>query len=500
LPSVDTIMTMVALTIVLVVILAGYLLHRQASRFRRLRTEPGMVIGFLGLGLLTCWSLASLYLAYVGPVLIGVAPDELFSRLIRYDLRWPANALAISLMATGAVMVARVIVDLDRERRKSESQLRRAVRLAKVGHWIWDHKHDKCIYASPEIADIFDVTVEEYMRNASTFETELNWYPDSERETYFKTVHEATATGTGYELVTAIRRRNGDIRFIHELAEVETDENGVAAFTYGTTQDVTDAKVLEESLKAANKAKSDFLAHMSHELRTPLNSILGFSGILKEELMGPIGNAQYKEYAAHILQSGQHLHAVLTDILDLSKIEAGGLDLQEEVLDLKELVAACTAMSEGAALTKGVMLAVSAPSGPGVVRGDKRLLRQAVFNILSNATHYSPEDGKIDITIHIHKGAGAEIVIKDEGPGIPDGDLELVLQPFSQSNRNPDLAHTGTGLGLSLSSRIMELHEGRLVLKSVPGDGTEVTLHLPEGRILSPEQWAMAGGNGPDTP
>ncbi|RVU38599.1 hypothetical protein EOI86_04785 [Hwanghaeella grinnelliae] len=482
-PSVDTIMTMVDLTIVLVVLVTGYLLHRQARRFRRLRTEPGMVIGFLGLGLLTCWSLAALYLAYIGPVLFDAAPDALLNRLIRYDLRWPANALAISLMAVGAVMVARVIVDLDRERRKSEAQLRRAVRLAKVGHWIWDHKLDKSIYASPEIAEIFDVSVEEYMRNASSFETELDWYPDTEREAYFKTVHEATVAGTGYELVTAIRRRSGEIRYIHELAEVETDENGTARFTYGTTRDITDAKVLEESLIAANKAKSDFLAHMSHELRTPLNSILGFSDILKEELMGPIGKPQYKEYAAHILHSGQHLHAVLTDILDLSKIEAGAMEVHEEALDLNELVATCTAMSEGAALKKAVTLAVTAPADPVIVRGDKRLLRQAIFNILSNAIHYSPEEGKIDIAIRIRKGAGADIVIKDEGPGIPEGDMELVLQPFSQSNRNPDLAHQGTGLGLSLSSRIMELHDGGLALRSTPGKGMEVTLSLPEDRL-----------------
>jgi len=483
LPSVDTIVTVVDVTIVLVVIVTGYLLHRQASRFRRLRTEPGMVVGFLGLSLLTVWSLAALFVALVGPNFLGMELDEGLGHLIRYDLRWPANAMAISLMATGAVMVAQVIVNLDRDRRKSEAQLRRAVRLAKVGHWIWDHKLDKCIYASAEIAEIFGITVEEYLSNASTFESELEWYPGADRDAYFDTVHQATLAGTGYELVTSIRRRSGEIRFIHELAEVEVDENGVAAFTYGTTRDITDAKVLEESLIAANKAKSDFLAHMSHELRTPLNSILGFSDILKEELMGPIGNPQYKDYVSHISQSGHHLHAVLTDILDLSKIEAGAMELQEEEFDLNELVAACTAMWEGAALQKAIALNVTKPDREVTVTADERLMRQAVFNILSNAIHYSPETEAIDIAVRVLDGVGADIVIKDRGPGIPKADLELVLQPFSQSKRGADLAHRGTGLGLSLSSRIMELHGGKLILASTLGEGTEVTLHLPPSRL-----------------
>ncbi len=484
-PSVDTIITVVDLTIVLVVIVTGYLLHRQASRFRRLRTEPGMVVGFLGLSILTVWSLAGLYIAYVGPKVFGMEMDQGLSRLIRYDLRWPANAIAISLMATGAVMVAQVIVNLDRERRQSEAQLRRAVRLAKVGHWIWDHRLDKCVYASPEIAEIFGITVKEYLQNASTFESELDWYPEPDRDAYFDTVHQATLAGTGYELVTSIRRRTGEIRFIHELAEVEVDETGVAAFTYGTTRDITEAKVLEESLLAANKAKSDFLAHMSHELRTPLNSILGFSDILKEELMGPIGNPRYKDYVSHISHSGHHLHAVLTDILDLSKIEAGAMELHEEQFDLNGLVAECTAMWEGAALKKAITLNVSTLDHPVTVKADDRLIRQAVFNILSNAIHYSPEMKPIDIAVRVSDGAGVDIVITDRGPGIPEGDLELVLQPFSQSKRNPDLAHRGTGLGLSLSSRIMELHGGALILTSALGAGTEITLRLPSNRIVN---------------
>lgn len=482
-PSVDTIMTMADGAIVLVVIVTGILLHRQAARFRRLRTEPGMVVGFLGLGLLTVWSLAALLFSDLGTAIFGDALNPWMGQLVRYDFRWPANALSIALMAAGAVMVSRVIADLDGERRTSEAQLRRAVRLAKVGHWIWDHKQDKCIYASPEIAEIFAITVEEYIENASTFETELDWYPDSERDTYFNTVHQATLAGTGYELVTAIRRRSGEIRFIHELAEVETDENGVASFTYGTTRDITEAKLLEESLIAANKAKSDFLAHMSHELRTPLNSILGFSELMKEELMGPIGNPQYKEYVSHISHSGHHLHAVLTDILDLSKIEAGAMEIHDEVFDLRELVAASTAMSEGAALTKSLKMNVSRLPEPVMVRADNRLVRQAVFNILSNAIHYSPENGVIDIAIQTLTDDGVEILIRDHGPGIPEADLELVLQPFSQSNRDPQLAQKGTGLGLSLSSLIMEMHGGRLTLDSALGEGTSVCLSLPKGRI-----------------
>ncbi len=484
-PSVDTITALADLAIVSVVVLTGIALYPLLKRFPSMKARPGLLCGTVGLALLAVWSLASLCTGFGCPLIFGTDPSEGLSRIIRDDLRWPITALAITLMAIGSVIVARTMMSLDEERLKSEAQLRRAVRLAKVGHWIWDHRVDRCIYASQEIATIFGTTVEEYVQHAQTFESELNWYPDGEREAYFKTVHEATLAGTGYELVTAIRRKSGEIRYIHELAEVETDGNGQAIYTYGTSRDITDAKKLEESLVAANDAKSDFLAHMSHELRTPLNSILGFSDILKEELLGPIGNAQYKEYITHISNSGQHLHAVLTDILDLSKIEAGAMEVLEERLGLQELVATCTAMSEGAALKKAISLNVSVPENTIVVLADDRLMRQAVFNILSNAIHYSPEKGMIDIVVRKEAIGTVAIVIRDNGPGIPEEDLEMVLRPFSQSKREPGVAHRGTGLGLSLSSRIMEIHGGNLDLQSTVGEGTEVTLRLPSTRILT---------------
>jgi len=472
-----------------VVCTAGYYINRQASRFRRLRAQPGIVVVFTGLGLLGLLS--------VGDLLTtdlfwrdGLASPPPAFLTMRDELRWPASALAVCLIVGGGVLIVRSMTELDRQSSRSEAQLHRAIRLAGLGHWVWDQRIDQCIYCSPEHAAIFGVTVDEYLRRAKSFETEMAWYPESEQQRYYETVHNATMAGTGYELVTAIRRADGAVRFIHELAEVETDEDGMAILTYGTTRDITEEKLLEESLRAANQAKSDFLAHMSHELRTPLNSILGFADILREELMGPLENPQYREYVSHIASSGEHLHSLLSDILDLSKIEAGAMEILEEVVDLNALVSASVAMSEGAALKKAVQLALSLPQQPAAALCDERMMRQAVFNILSNAIRFSPDKGRVDITLRTEAEAGLDIVIADQGRGIPEGDLQRVLQPFAQANTDPKLAQGGTGLGLSLSSRIMELHGGRLTIDSTEGMGTTVTLHLPVDRL--------AGAHEPD--
>ncbi len=480
---VDWVRVLLDLAMIGVLCAAGFYINRQASRFRRLRAQPGIVVVFIGLGLLGILSVVDLLPSSIICEESAVSGPFALLRLLD-ELRWPFSALAVCLIVGGGVLIVRSMTELDRQSSLSEAQLHRAVRLAKLGHWVWDQRADRCIYCSPEHAAIFGVSVDEYLRRAASFKSELAWYPESERRRYYDTVHGATVAGTGYELVTAIRRADGAVRFIHELAEVETDETGSAVLTYGTTRDITEEKLLEESLRAANQAKSDFLAHMSHELRTPLNSILGFADILREELMGPLDNAQYREYVAHIASSGEHLHALLSDILDLSKIEAGAMEILEEVVDLNALVSAGVGVSEGAALKKGVRFDTLLSDRPVAVRCDERMMRQAVFNILSNAIRFSPDKGCIEVALRALPGAGLDIVITDEGRGIPESDLDRVLQPFAQANTDPKLAQGGTGLGLSLSARIMELHGGRLTIDSVEGKGTTVTLHLPADRLV----------------
>ena len=460
---------------------AGFYVNRQVSQFKRLRAQAGIVVVFTGLGLLGLLSAADLALTYIDHQ-SGSAKGATLLDLLHNQIRWPGNALAVCLIVGGGVMIVRSMADLDRQSRHNEAQLRRAVRLARLGHWVWDQRIDKCIYCSPEHAAIFGVSVQEYLRVAQSFEGEMQWYPETEKPRYYETVHNANLSGNGYEIVTAIRRADGALRFIHELAECETDENGKTILTYGTTRDITDEKLLEESLRSANQAKSDFLAHMSHELRTPLNSILGFADILREELMGPIENEQYKQYITHIATSGEHLHSLLTDILDLSKIEAGAMELAEEVVDLKGLIAASVAMSEGSALKKALRLDLDLPDRQILLLCDERMMRQAVFNILSNAIRFSPNKDTVSVRMTADVDAGVDIVISDRGPGIPQEDLHRVLQPFAQSNTDPKLAQGGTGLGLSLSLRIMELHGGTLRMQSGIDRGTTVTLHLPGGR------------------
>jgi signal transduction histidine kinase len=234
----------------------------------------------------------------------------------------------------------------------------------------------------------------------------------------------------------------------------------------------------------ANRAKSQFLANVSHELRTPLNAIIGFSEIMNGELMGPLGSPIYREYASDIHESGRHLLAIINDILDLSRVEAGQTALNESVVELQKLVAACLILVRGKAHAGGLTIAVEAPAAIPEIVGDERLLKQAVINLLSNAIKFTPKGGAIRISTKATP-AGVEIAVKDSGIGMSASELEKVAKPFVQLENWLVRKYEGTGLGLSIVKAFCELHGGRLEMTSAPGQGTTATIHLPASRIAS---------------
>jgi two-component system cell cycle sensor histidine kinase PleC len=234
----------------------------------------------------------------------------------------------------------------------------------------------------------------------------------------------------------------------------------------------------------ANVAKSRFLATMSHELRTPLNAILGFSEVMKSELMGPMHNEQYKEYCGNIHDSGRHLLHLINEILDLSRIEAGRYELNEEPVRLLDIADDCMRLLKLRAESKGLELIEDAPDDLPQIWADERALRQITLNLLSNALKFTPRGGRIVLKVANLPDGGQLLSVKDNGPGIPEEELPKVMQAFGQGSLAQRTAEGGTGLGLSIVQNLVELHGGKFELKSELRKGTEAIVTLPKKRIL----------------
>lgn len=235
---------------------------------------------------------------------------------------------------------------------------------------------------------------------------------------------------------------------------------------------------------AANHAKSEFLTIMSHELRTPLNAVIGFSDLIAGEMMGPLSNDKYKEYAIDINNSGKHLLSIINDILDLTRAETGKLQLNESEFSLAESLHVSLNMMIGKAGEKGVQLALDAPETEIIIRGDARLFKQAIINLLSNAIKFTESGKQIIASYDLQPDHTLEISIEDQGIGIAPEHMDRILEPFVQVENSFTRVNDGIGIGLPLVRRIAELHDGQMTIKSRVGVGTTVTLCLPAARVL----------------
>jgi signal transduction histidine kinase len=240
-----------------------------------------------------------------------------------------------------------------------------------------------------------------------------------------------------------------------------------------------------ESAALANQAKSQFLATMSHELRTPLNAVIGFSEIMAAETFGPLGHKRYMGYAEDIRASGAHLLSLINDILDLSRLDGGQTELDEEELDLTTVIGETARMVEGQAEAAHLQLMKKVEPGLPTIRADRRRIRQVLINLLSNAIKFTPAKGHITVSAFRH---GAEIVISvaDTGIGIAKDDLSRAVEHFSQIDSALSRKYEGAGLGLPISKKLVEAHGGRLELESERDVGTTVSVFLPVDRTVEP--------------
>jgi len=250
--------------------------------------------------------------------------------------------------------------------------------------------------------------------------------------------------------------------------------------------DFTDVKERErreraatEAAHAESRAKSSFLANMSHELRTPLNAVIGFSEIMSLEMFGPLGDPHYRQYAADILQSGQHLLAVINSVLDLAKSEAGKLQIMAEPCDLGAILADCVAMMREQSVRAGVTLEAAPPGDLVVISGEPAKLRQIFLNLLSNAIKFTDDGGRVTLAAGAPRDGRIAITVADSGIGMNAADLAVALAPFGQVDSRLARRYDGTGLGLPLAKALVELHGGTFAIASAPDTGTTITVTLP---------------------
>ncbi len=262
-----------------------------------------------------------------------------------------------------------------------------------------------------------------------------------------------------------------------------------------TEEDITERRHAEDAMRQArddadqaSRAKSNFLANMSHELRTPLNAIMGFAEMISTEMLGTIENTKYCDYATDIGKSGQHLLKLIDDILDLSKIESGKLDLNETDVDIAAMVDACTPLVARRAEQGGVALHVEIPPDLPAIRGDERRLKQIVINLMANAVSFTPNGGRVSVGASVEPSGDFAFWVSDTGVGIAPEDLATVMEVFGQVGDVFSREHRGSGLGLPFSKGLAERRGGTLQIESTLGAGTTATLRLPAERTVTAQR------------
>ncbi len=302
-----------------------------------------------------------------------------------------------------------------------------------------------------------------------------------------------------------MRKNNSTANVLFTTATLELSQK--RRFQVTTIMDITLRKQMEHSLRiakeqadAANHAKSAFLANMSHELRTPLNAIIGFSEMIIKETFGPLGSPKYNEYQSDIHMSAKHLLEIINEVLDMSKIEAGKVELDEQEIDIYGLVQSVTRIMANRAFSSGLEIRESVSKELPYLYADPRLVRQILINLVTNAIKYSHKSGSIDVRAQMDADQNLQLIVQDYGVGIPRNRIKEAMEPFGQIH-DPTRSNSqqGTGLGLPLTKAMAELHGGILQLESDTGQGTKVTITFPVSRVRVQHPVKLHENTGMDT-
>ncbi|MEI9989676.1 MAG: PAS domain-containing sensor histidine kinase [Rhizomicrobium sp.] len=314
-------------------------------------------------------------------------------------------------------------------------------------------------------------------------------YVDPSRRAQFQALMHADDQVSAFE--SEIRRRDGATIWISENARAVRDWTGRIVCYEGTVEDVTARYAAQRALRKAlaeaeeaSRAKSAFLAAMSHELKTPLNAVLGFSEIIKDEVLGPIQPRRYRAYASDIHASGTRLLAIISDVLDVARLSGGAITLNARPCAVAALAEEAVALARIATEDRREV-AIEIAAGLPQVDADPQRLRQSLANLLSNALKFTPEGGRIVLKAWQDAGGGICLAVRDTGIGMDRGKIAAALEPFRQLDGSLARRFEGAGLGLAITKSLVELHGGTLAIESAVGAGTTVTIALPPARTLT---------------
>ncbi len=363
----------------------------------------------------------------------------------------------------------------ENELKKKKIQLSTAQKVGHVGSYEIDLNANK-VDASDEAARIYGV------KSGELGLKEIKSIPlPQHRQALDKALNDLVINSVPYNMQFKIKRKNdGEMRDIHSIAEFYEKRNVII----GTIQDVTEFRQVENALlrakliaEAANRSKDEFLATMSHELRTPLTSIIGFSDILLDERFGDLNDKQ-KRYIGHVLSGGEHLLGIINNILDLSKIEAGKMELYREDFVVYDAINEVKMMINPLSSKKNISVTVTLDQDINCINADRTKFKQILYNLLSNAIKFTDKKGSV--TVHGKKVDGMmEICVKDNGIGILADDQKELFQPFKQLDPHLNSDFEGTGLGLALVKKFLEMHDGDIRVESELGVGSTFTFVIP---------------------
>ena len=366
--------------------------------------------------------------------------------------------------------------------KKQQQQLSEAEAIGHMGYWRWK-VGDETLTWSDEIYRIFGVERDAFTPTINNVNRAI-YRRDSMRMS--QVFERAMIDRNSYDMEFRLTRPNGDVRYIRCEGRCEQDESGDVVALYGIMQDVTEQTQSERDLREAKDAaerayasKSKFLANMSHELRTPLNAIIGFSEMMQRQLLGPIGTERYLEYIDGIRQSGEHLLDLISDILDMSKIEAGKYNLDLEDVNIAKITRLAISMVEGRAAEACVELGANDFGDDLRIMADRRAVLQILLNLLSNSIKFTEPGGSIRVTL-MDEGENIKLQVTDTGIGIPAHMLSTITNPFEQAANHYTRSHEGSGLGLAITKELCLMHHGHLGITSEVGKGTCVTITLPK--------------------
>ncbi len=431
-------------------------------------------------------------------------PYRTFTRLRTGDGTFRAVELAICMIRRDDKGVRRVVGTLTdvEERRRAERALSeaekkyRAIVENAAGGIFQLTPEGVYLSVNPAFARIVGYdNAEDVLRTVKNANEKI--YGNSRERQALLAALESRGVATNYEI--QVVTRTGERIWVNENARVVRDDSGNTLYYEGSIEDISQRKAAEMALRdakirsdLANRAKSEFLANMSHELRTPLNSIIGFSEIIKNEVFGALGQPSYKEYANDIYESGRRLLTIISEILDIAKVEAGERSLNESIVNVAEVIRSSIVLLHNKAEANGLTVAGALDDMPNII-GEELAIKQIVVNLLSNAIKFTPHGGRISISSETGRDGVLRISFTDTGIGLDEHEIEKALSPFGQIDNAFNREGAGTGLGLTLVNALVSLHDGKLELFSKKGIGTTVTITFPPDRVVIKKPNAPVG-------